>query len=351
VDRAPAPIGSGLHRPECVLATYRGGLYASDSRGGVMHIRPDGNQVLLTGRRTAELSGAIMPNGIALQPDGTFLLAHLGQHDGGVFALRRDGQLAPLLREVDGVALPPTNYVTRDHIGRLWVTVSTRLSPRTADYRPDASTGFIVLDDGRGPRIVADGLGYANECMVTPDGAWLYVNETFTRQLSRFSLRAETLGPKEVVAQFGPGGFPDGLALDSAGAVWVTCVVGDRVMRIDPSGQATAWHATSSPGHVAGAEQAYLAGKLSAEHLTDRLCSSLGGCSSIAFAGPTRTTAVLGSLFNDHLARFDVPVAGAEPPHWRYTKLADRKPSSRLSRSSAPLTPAARAIRFEISKG
>jgi sugar lactone lactonase YvrE len=317
VNRAFVPIGSDLHRPECVLATYRGDLFTSDSRGGVMHIRPDRSQVLMTGR-TAELPGGIAPNGIALQPDGSFLLAHLGVEDGGVFTLRRDGQLAPLLREVDGVPLPPTNYVTRDHSGRLWVTVSTRLAPRAADYQPRASTGFVVLDDGRGPRIVADGLGYANECAVTPDGAWLYVNETFTRRVSRFPLRGGTLGSKEVVAEFGPGGFPDGLALDMAGAVWVACVVGDRVVRVDPTGRTTTWYATSSPGHVATAEQAYLAGTLGAEHLTDRRTSPLGGCSSIAFTGSARTTAVLGSLFNDHLVRFDVQVAGVEPPHWRY---------------------------------
>ena len=111
--------------------------------------------------------------------------------------------------------------------------------------------------------------------------------------------------------------------------MWVTCVVGDRVVRVEPSGRTTTWYATSSPGHVAAAEQAYLAGTLGAEHLTDR-SSPLGGCSSIAFAEPARTTAVLGSLFNDHLVRFDVQVAGVEPPHWRYPRLADRKLSHSL---------------------
>ena len=313
-----------------------------------MHIRPDGSQVLLTGR-TADLPGGITPNGITLQPDGSFLLAHLGAEDGGVFTLRRDGQLAPLLREADGVPLPPTNYVTRDHAGRLWVTVSTRLTPRTADYRPGASTGFVVLDDGRGPRIIADGLGYANECLVTPDGAWLYVNETFTRRVSRFPLRGGTLGPKQVVAEFGPGGFPDGLAIDVAGAVWVTCVVGDQVVRVDASGRITTWYATSSVAHVATAERAYLTGKLGAEHLSDRRHSSLGGCSSIAFAGPARTTAVLGSLFNDHLARFDVQVAGVEPPHWRYPRLAHGTLSGSLGGSPGSwprLTPREGVIAF-----
>jgi hypothetical protein len=96
VNRAFVPIGSDLHRPECVLATYRGDLFSSDSRGGVMHIRPDRSQVLLTGR-TAELPNGIAPNGIALQPDGSFLLAHVGEQDAACSrcAVTDSSRLAP----------------------------------------------------------------------------------------------------------------------------------------------------------------------------------------------------------------------------------------------------------------
>lgn len=313
---AAGGVGSDLRRPECVLATRSGDLYVSDARGGVSHLRPDGSQRLLTGR-SVDVPDGVAPNGIALEADGSFLLAHLGAEDGGVFRLRRDGQLLPVLRVIDGIPLPPTNYVTYDHLGRRWVTVSTRRVPRSADYRPDADTGFVLLDDGRGPRVVVDGLGYANECVVTPDGAWLYVNETFARRLSRFPLRRDCLGEKEVVAEFGPGSFPDGLALDLDGGVWVTAVVGDRVLRVDQAGRTTPWLDAAHPEHVAVAERAYRAGTMDAGHLADPR-SPLGGCSSVAFAGPGRTTAVLGSLRNDHLNRFEAPVAGVEPPHWRY---------------------------------
>jgi sugar lactone lactonase YvrE len=43
--------------------------------------------------------------------------------------------------------------------------------------------------DTRGARIVADGLGYTNECAIDISGQWLYVNETFSRRLSRFPVR------------------------------------------------------------------------------------------------------------------------------------------------------------------
>lgn len=299
-----------------MLATARGELWCSDARGGVTGIHPDGTQTLLTGR-SADLAGPVEPNGIALEPDGTFLLAHLGV-EGGVFRLSRDGQLAPVLREVDGVALPSTNFVTRDHRGRLWTTVSTIREPRETDFRPGAHTGYVVLDDGSGPRIVADGLGYTNECLPTPDGAWLYVNETFTRRLSRFPLDGDRLGPKEVVAEFGPGEFPDGLALDVEGGVWVICVVVNRVLRVAPDGTVDTVLDAGVPERVAEVEAAFQADAMDRSHILDAGGSALGQCSSVAFGGPDRRTAYLGCLLNPHLTRFAAPVAGVEPPHWRY---------------------------------
>ena len=46
-------------------------------------------------------------------------------------------------------------------------------------------------------RVVADGLGYTNECAIHPSGQWLYVNETFARRLSRFRLAADVTAQEE----------------------------------------------------------------------------------------------------------------------------------------------------------
>lgn len=310
------PVGHDLKRPESVLATAAGDLFTSNSGGGVSHLHADGSHSQYLGR-TGELSGTIHPNGIALEPDGSFLLAHLGETEGGVFRLHRDGRLVPEIRAVEGTELPPTNHVTRDARGRVWVTVSTTLSPRDTDFRPDAHRGFVVLDDGRGPRVVADGLGFTNECCPSPDGRWLYVNETFTRRTSRFPVAADgTLGDKEVVAEFGAGEFPDGLALDVDGGVWVVCVVSNRVLRIDPGGTVETWLDAGSQAHVDAVEPVYLAGRMRAEQIAGRGESVLGQVSSLAFGGPDRRTVYLGSLRNERLLRAPAPVAGVEPPHW-----------------------------------
>ncbi len=180
-------IASGLQRPECVLTHESGLLFAADwaGAGGVAVISPDGSV------HRIEADRPVRPNGIALEPGGTFLLAELGAETGGVFRLNPEGAVEPVVTELDGRPLPPTNYVHQDAPGRLWITVSTRRAPRDLGYRADVDDGFIVLADERGVRLAADGLGYTNECLVAPDGEHLYVNETFTRRLSRFPIAAD----------------------------------------------------------------------------------------------------------------------------------------------------------------
>ena len=314
---ADTPIGAGLVRPECVLATRVGDLFSADWRGGVAHLRPDGSQALYSGPGPDGL--ALKPNGIALQRDGSFLVTHLGAEEGGVFRLTRSGVVTPWLRSVDGSDLPPTNFVLLDGGGGAWVTVSTRLTPRALGYRRSCNDGFIVRVDARGARIAADGLGYTNEVALHPSGRWLYVNETFGRRLSRFALHADgSLGAKEVVCEFGPGTFPDGLAFDEAGHAWVVSIVSNRLIRVAPDGAQTLWLEDAEPEHLAWVEAAFDAGAMDRPHLDGIRSQRLRNISSLAFAGPDRRTGVLGCLLGDRLESLRLPVAGVVPTHWEY---------------------------------
>ena len=313
-------VGAGLQRPECVLATAAGDLYTADWRGGVAHLRADGSSTLYLGQAADGV--ALKPNGIALRRDGSFLLAQLGATDGGVYHLQRDGTVRPWLMGVDGVALPPTNFVVEDGQRRTWVTVSTRRSPRALGYRRDGGDGFIVCVDARGPasaRIVADGLGYTNEVAAHPSGDWLYVNETFARRLSRFALRADgSLGARETVTEFGPGTFPDGLAFDEAGHAWVVSIVSNRLIRVAPDGAQTLWLEDADAEHLRWVEAAFEAGTMDRPHLDGVKSRRLRNISSLAFAGADRRTAVLGCLLGDCLFSLPMPAAGVALPHWHY---------------------------------
>lgn len=310
-------VGAGLNRPECVLANARGDLFTADWRGGVAHIHPDGTQALYHG----ELPGGRppRPNGIALRRDGSFLFADLGADRGGVFALSRDGAIRPFVIEVDGVSLPPSNFVAEDALGRIWITVSTRLVPRALAYRRDVADGFVVLVDHAGARIVADGLGYTNEAILDAFGEWLYVNETFARVTSRFPVREDgRLGAREVFVEYGPGTYPDGMAFDEAGHLWVVSIISNRVLRVAPDRSITVIVEDSDADHVAWVEQAYVAGEIGRPHLDTAKSGMLRNISSIAFGGIDRRTVYLGCLLDDAIYAFRAPVAGLAPAHWTW---------------------------------
>ncbi len=311
-------VGGGLNRPECVLCHRSGRLFVSDwtGGGGVTMVEIDGRMRRILAR---DRDQPLRPNGIALLPGGGFLLAHLGVSDGVVWRLDADGRTEPVLLDVDGASLPPTNFVHRDRAGRLWVTVSTRQQPRSLGFRTDLADGFIVLVDDAGARIVADRLGYTNECLVDPAGERLYVNETFARRLTAFDIGpGGRLTNRRTVAEFGAGTFPDGLTMDTEGGVWITSIVSNRVLRVAPDGSQELILEDSDPDHVARVEQAYQAGEMGRPHLDTVRGRRLGNISSLAFGGPDLRTAYLGCLQGNAIARFPVTFAGHPPPHWSY---------------------------------
>lgn len=312
-------FGSGLKRPESVLAHGSGYVFCSDwtGAGGIAVISPHGEVRHL---EIADRQSGLRPNGIALEPGGSFVIAQLGAEDGGAYRLHPDGSTQPLVTEVEGVPLPPSNFPIRDPQGRLWLTVSTRKTPRADDYRASASTGFIVLLDGDGPRIVADGLGYTNEIAFSGDGRHVFVNETFARRLTRFDVAPNgDLHDPQVVWRFGPGDYPDGLVLDEEGGLWVTSIVSNRVIHIAADGASTQVVVEDAdPDHLLWTEAAYRADALGRPHLDGQPASLLRNISSLAFGGSDLRTAYLGCLLGDALFTFEAPVRGLRPAHYDF---------------------------------
>ena len=304
-------LGTGLARPECVVATASGRLFVSDRRGGVQEIAPDGSQRLIGG------SPRLVPNGIALMRDGSFLAANMGA-DGGVWRITREGAVQPYLMEAEGKPLPCVNFVAIDASDRLWICVSA--TDGGDRYPIDARTGYIILRDASGTRVVAEGLHYTNECRVDAAGRYLYVNETFGRRLSRFRLLADgTLRERETVASFRAGDFPDGLALDAEGGAWVVCVGSNRVYRVSGDGSVETIIDDADAGCVERLEAAFQARTLVRPMLASALGRTLKNVTSLAFGGPDLRTAYLGSLAGEAVAAFRSPHAGLALAHWNWS--------------------------------
>ena len=306
-------IGQDLKRPECVLMDSHGSLHIADWNGGVTVISKDIRKRTIL----AKCSFALKPNGIAILANKSWLVTHLGDSDGGVYYLKEDGELIPYLLELDKAPLPPTNYVHIDHLSRVWITVSTRLVPRILGCRSDHSDGFIILVDKKGPRIVADNLGYTNECCVEPKTNRLYVNETFGRRLTCFDINDNgSLRNKQTIFEFGFGDFPDGINFDVKGGVWITSIVSNRVIRITPDKKAEIIIEDSDEQHLNWVEDAYLGSRLKRAHLDKASGKALKNVSSLAFGGPDMKIGYLGCLQGQTIATFKSKIAGVKPPHW-----------------------------------
>lgn len=306
-----------LVRPECVLATAAGNFYTADFRGGVCKITPDGNHQLILPKENNGCP-ALKPNGICLLENGDFLIAHLGDDLGGVYRLTASGEVSPFVTHIGGEPLPPSNFIYLDHQGRLWLTVSTRQQPRDKAYRSDVSDGFIALIEDGQARIVADNIGYTNEVYVTEDGSTLYVNATFSRETLSFDITANnTLENRKITATYGKGIFPDGLTMDTEGFLWVTSIVSNTILRVDPvTGKSQVILADNDSKHIDWVEEAYKVHKMGRPHLDNVKSHKLQNTSSLAFCGEQLSTIALGCLLGDSIVVIESNVSGLKPAHW-----------------------------------
>ena len=309
------PAFQGLRSPECILTNRDGSFLFSDRRGGITHVPAGGEAELIAGKT---IDGkTIHSNGIGLRSSGKVLIAHLGEAQGGVYELDAQGNATPVVVELEGRGLPPTNFVLEDAAGNVWFTVSTRLIPRSLAWYPDQADGYIAVHNAKGTRILADQLGYANELTFSPDGLHVYVNETHARRLTRFLLKpGPTLANREVVCTFEPGDQPDGVTFDACGGAWVTCLVSNKVFVVHPDGTRQLVLADTDRGHVERYVADMQGRRLTRDSIWTCGASSLGNVSSICFGGADRRTAYLGSLLGERVLSFESPLPGHPPLHW-----------------------------------
>lgn len=282
---APTRLGQNLQRPECVLVAADGTLFVSDARGGVTRIDAAGNATHLA------CAGGTT-NGVAQGRDGTLILA--GIDSGTVHALRPDGTATLLLDRFEGAPLGAVNFVHIDPRGDTWVTVSTRTEPRSRAITAPIPDGYVLKLERSGPRLMADGLCFANELRFDPAMRCAYLAESALGRVLKLPIRPDgTLAPGTPfgAAPLFPGAIVDGLALDVDGGLWVTEVTRNAIYRIDPDGST----------HCL---------------FEDPAAEVLDFPASIAFGGADRKTIFVGSIRMDHLLCFRSPVAGA--PMWHH---------------------------------
>lgn len=121
-----------------------------------------------------------------------------------------------------------------DRAGNLWV------GSMHAPASDGLSVGSLyrVLPDWTSREMIT-GVGVANGLAFPADGGSMYFADTFPREVWRYLIDNDGIGPAEPFIDFealGLPGKPDGACVDSEGGYWIACVHGGAVARITPDG-------------------------------------------------------------------------------------------------------------------
>ena len=259
-------IATGLQFPEGPIAMPDGSvLLVEIKRGTLSRVTPDGTITVV-----AECGGG--PNGAAIGPDGACYVCNNGGfewHDlGGIVVpgnqpadyiggrIQRvdlaTGKVTDLYTACDGRGLRGPNDLVFDRHGGFWFTDHGKLRERDRDR-----TGlYYARADGSLIKEVVHPLDAPNGVGLSPDGAKVYVAETFTGRVWSW----DVVGPGEISTAmgFGPGGgallcglpgfqLLDSLAVDGAGNVCVATLVNGGITVIAPSGEVLEHASTGDP--------------------------------------------------------------------------------------------------------
>jgi gluconolactonase len=209
---------NGLDHPECLAFDRDGVLWAGGEAGQVYRIARGGVVEIV-----AEMGGFC--GGVAWSPDDSELYVCNPEH--GVVRVKRSGDWSVFASRAGTHKLVCPNYGVFTRRGDFYVTDSGGWRQRN---------GYVLrFRDGGEGEIVAGPFGYANGLALSADERRLFMVESDTDRVYEVDLGT---GQAAVYAE-AVGRFPDGLALDQAGNLYVSCYASDDIHRIRPGGGKT----------------------------------------------------------------------------------------------------------------
>ena len=163
----------------------------------------------------------------------------------GVYRLEVDSGATTLLSRYPH-ALGPLNGEAQMRANDAKVSPHGVVYTGTMPYDPDAHPGSAALYRWTSDTLetVFDGVTISNGIGWSPDGRLAYYVDTVTSRIDVSDVDASGhWSNRRPFAQISPDiGFPDGLAVDSEGYLWVALWSGHRVQRLSPDG--------SMAGHI-----------------------------------------------------------------------------------------------------
>lgn len=218
VEQITDPVA--YHGEGPVWSEQWGGLRWVDMLAGdVLSLRADGS---VARRNVGSIAAALRPR----------------RSGGAVIATERGF----VLEEVDGSLLP---------LGDIWSDAGVRMNEGACDPdgrfycgsmaydQSEGAASVYRLDPDRSVHVVVENVTVSNGLDWSPDGATAYYNDTATFRIDRFDYDRERglTSRRSFVDLSAEELHPDGLTVDSEGAVWVALANGGAVRRYTAEGR------------------------------------------------------------------------------------------------------------------
>jgi sugar lactone lactonase YvrE len=220
-------ILEGLMFPECPR-WHAGKLWFSDMyKHQVLTLDPQGKA-----KTVVKVPG--QPAGLGWTPDGRLLVVSMPDKR----LLRHAPEGFNQVADLSHLASGNCNDMVVDNQGRAYIGhFGYDLYAKQVSTTP-AEIIRVNLDGGA--QIVADNLIFPNGMVITPDGNTLIAAESFASRLTAFDIKTDgSLTGRRVWAQLEKDIFPDGICLDTGGAIWLANAGGKEVMRVKKGGELT----------------------------------------------------------------------------------------------------------------
>ena len=173
-----------------------------------------------------------VPAGLAFHPDGTLYVADEGDQWHGVLRVSPTGEITPWITEYRGQPLNGANDLVFDSNGVLYFS-----DPWRSSLDRPIGGFYCAFPDGTLEQIDT-GLAFPNGVAIARDGSAVYLAETWTNRILRYTIGADgRVGPRTEFAHLADKPGPDGMAFDDAGNLYVAHYNAGRVDVFGPTGR------------------------------------------------------------------------------------------------------------------
>lgn len=262
----------GLDHPECVAVHPDGSVWAGGEAGQIYRISPDGKKI----QEMTNTGGFIL--GIAFSP-GAEWLAICDNKRNCVWKYElKSGRLSLLASSVEGEEIMIPNYAVFDRKGNLYVSDSGAFRKKIGKiYKFDPLGKGVIWH--RGPFNFTNGMALSN------DHGQLYVVCTWLPGVEAISINKDgSAGERNVLVTI-PKTCPDGIALDEAGNIFISCYAPNVIYRLTPEGNLS-------------------------EYISDWEAHTLSNPTNIAFGGSDRKTLYIANLGRWHISSLQMDISG-----------------------------------------